>query len=190
MKKSKEDKKFKIQVAVFAILVCITIISITYGVFFTNKNQGETNKIASGCFSSTFTDGNNSITLANALPTTDADGLASTPYTFNLKNTCTIKIKYAVILNVKSGSFSDSYVGTSLDGTSSKALNTYQTNTTYTNYIESDYSNSYILSTGVLDENSSLDFSFRAWLLENVTYENVKGSSWDGQIKVVSLATS
>lgn len=190
MNKRKENNKFKIKIAIFILLVVITLTGVTYGVFFTTRTQTTSNTIASGCFNLSFAESTNSeIALANALPTSDTSGLASTPYEFNLKNNCNVKAKYVVILNIKDASFSSNYVRVSINGGAAQDLSSLTINNGYrgTGYTAN---NAYELATGTLTNGNSINFSLRAWLKDSVLYENVKGSSWSGQVKVVSVATS
>lgn len=195
MKKDNKKKKTKnnnmglaIRVGIFIVVTFVALGAITYGAFITTDSQSDTNKMTSGCFSTTFTEGN-SIHLTNAYAMTNAQGLATTPYHFTLKNTCTIKVKYTVLLNVKDNSFSDSYVRASLDGTTSKLVSAFTANTN-TSYVENGYTNSYVLLTGTLAQNATLTTDLRVWIDEAVTYENVEDGSWQGQIKIENVATN
>ena len=194
MEKNKDKKKqnnfqFNTKVGMFFIISIVGIIFLafaSYSIFITTDAQESTNKLGTGCFSTSFTD-NNVISINNALPMSDSDGLQGTPYTFTLTNTCTVKVSYKVILSVLNSSFGDEYVQTSIDGTSAKTLSTYGANTSD---IDSGYTNSYVLSTGTLAQNVSLTFNLRLWLKESTTYDQVSGSRWQGQVKVINIATN
>lgn len=194
MEKNKDKKKqnnfqFNTKVGMFFIISIVGIIFLafaSYSIFITTDAQESTNKLGTGCFSTSFTD-NNIISINNAFPMSDSDGLQGTPYTFTLTNTCTVKVSYKVILSVLNSSFGDEYVQTSIDGTSAKTLSTYGANTSD---IDSGYTNSYVLSTGTLAQNVSLTFNLRLWLKESTTYDQVSGSRWQGQVKVINIATN
>ena len=194
MEKNKDKKKqnnfqFNTKVGMFFIISIVGIIFLafaSYSIFITTDAQESTNKLGTGCFSTSFTD-NNVISINNALPMSDSDGLQGTPYTFTLTNTCTVKVSYKVILSVLNSSFGDEYVQTSIDGTSAKTLSTYGANTSD---IDSGYTNSYVLSTGTLAQNVSLTFNLRLWLKESTTYDQVSGSRWQGQLKFINIATN
>ena len=129
--KNKENTWFNTKVAFFFIISIVAIIFFafaSYSIFITTDQQESTNRLTTGCFSTSFSD-SNIISISNALPTPDSTGLASTPYSFTLTNTCTIKVSYKVIINVLNSSFGDQYVQTSIDGTTAKTLNTYTVNT-------------------------------------------------------------
>ena len=139
--KNVKDTLFKTKVTFFFVFTLILVVFLgftSYGIFITNDEQESTNKLATGCFSTSFTDGD-SVSITNALPTPDSEGLTTTPYSFTLTNTCTIKVSYKIILNVVSSSFGDEYVQTSIDGVNAKTLNTYSVNT---DNIDSGYNNS------------------------------------------------
>lgn len=187
--KNKENTWFSTKVAFFFIISIVAIIFFafaSYSIFITEDQQESTNKLATGCFSTSFSDGN-IISIDNALPTPDSTGLTSTPYSFTLRNTCTIKVSYKVILNVLNSSFGDQYVQTSIDGTTAKNLTTYTSNS---DNIDSGYTNSYVLSTGTLAANASVTFNLRLWLKESTEYEQVSSSSWQGKVRVVNTPTT
>ncbi len=186
---NEKDTWFKTKVIIFFVftLLLITFLGFTsYGIFISNEEQESTNRISTGCFSTTFTDGN-SVSISNALPTPDSEGIQGTPYSFTLTNTCTIKVAYKVILNVKNSSFGDEYVQTSIDGTNAKTLSTYTVNL---DNIDTGYTNSYVLSTGTLAQNANVTFNLRLWLKESTEYEQVSSSMWQGKIKVVNTPTT
>ena len=187
--KKQSNFKFNTKVAMFIIISIVGIIFFafaSYSIFISTDEQESTNKLGTGCFSTTFTD-SNIISINNAIPTSDTDGLATTPYTFTLTNTCTVKVSYKVILSVLNSSFGDEYVQTSIDGTTAKNLATYGANTSD---IDSGYTNSYVLSTGTLAQNANVTFNLRLWLKESTTYDQVSASRWQGQVKVINTATN
>ena len=187
--KNKENTWFNTKVAFFFIISIVAIIFFafaSYSIFITTDQQESTNRLTTGCFSTSFSD-SNIISISNALPTPDSTGLASTPYSFTLTNTCTIKVSYKVIINVLNSSFGDQYVQTSIDGTTAKTLNTYTTNS---ENIDNGYTNSYVLSTGTLAANANVTFNLRLWLKESTEYEQVSGSSWQGKVRVINVPTT
>jgi hypothetical protein len=82
------------------ILLCISlVIGTSYALWSINHTQVNKNDLATGCFSTTFTEAND-INLSNAFPVTDTDGKKLTPYTFTITNTCTIAANYQINLEV------------------------------------------------------------------------------------------
>jgi len=186
MKKLKNNSTLKIVLIV--VIMAFVVGLVTYGAFFTTQSQTEENQIASGCFDTSFTD-SNVITLSggDAFPMSDADGLATTPYHFELTNTCTVDSEYYVILSTKTGSFSNDYLKYSVDGTTATQLSSATQNTLYD--LASSYSYSYILDSGTLRQNDTATYDVNLWIKSTVEYSNVQNGTWEGEIKVVSVAT-
>lgn len=182
----KEKNTVSIKLLLFSLITLVAIGGASYGLFVTKGTQTGTDTITSGCFSTSFTDGN-SINMTNAVPTSDTNGLSSTPYTFTITNTCTVKASYTIQLSSLADSFNDSNIKVSVDGLTAKLLTGY---TATTENLESEYSHSYILATGTLAQNASTTYNVRIWLDESTTYDDVSGSSWQGQIKIVNVATT
>lgn len=88
-------KKYLIGIGV--LLILSIFIGMSYAYWMITHTQTTTNLAGSGCFVTTFTDQNN-INLTNQFPIIDSDGAKLTPYTFTIKNTCTINAKYQVDL--------------------------------------------------------------------------------------------
>lgn len=166
--------------------VCLTV---SYGAFIVVKNQTETNMITSACFSSSFTDSNSiSLTGVNALPMTDSEGFATTPYHFTLTNSCTLTSSYYIILSVKNNSFSDTFINYSVNSTTvAKTLGYSVQNTSFT-YDTTNYSRSYVIGYGTLAANNTATYDIRLWINNIATY--TAGMTWEAEIKVVSVVSA
>ena len=70
-----------------------------------------------------------SISIDNAAPMDNEEGLKTRPYHYTLTNSCSTKTKYYVILNVKNNSFSPNFVSVSFNGAYAQTLGTMKTNT-------------------------------------------------------------
>ncbi len=180
------NSKEKIKLVIVVLLMVITLGTISYGAFFMAMDQDGENLINSGCFETDFSEKTNSIKIQNAIPTSDDDGLKSDPYVINLKNNCTVTAGYKVYIARTNDSFSNYYIKISTDGYRIRTL----PNLPLDNSVkESGYSDMLVAASGKLAQGESKDINIRLWLAENVSYNDVSGKKWEGQVKVVSYAT-
>lgn len=179
----KKDGNFKIKLFLVVALTIVTTAAITYGFFSPNRAQSGKNSVTSECFNVDLANESGSISIANAYPIDDEEGLLSTPYTFDITNTCNIDAQYYVVIDTKTGSFSDNYVKVSVNDGTPKLLNS----TPNTIYIpEAGYTSSAILDIGELIKNNTKNFQIKLWLDKDTTYEQVANKSWEGRVRVVS----
>lgn len=93
--------KYRVTLAVIAILFVICLfVGSTYALWQIQEVQKTENVINSGCFDITFEAETNTINLTNTYPISDQKGLRLKPYTFTIKNNCTVKADYTLYLNV------------------------------------------------------------------------------------------
>jgi len=182
-KKESIFSSFKFKLALMLVITIVASSAITYGFFYTNKEQSGKNKVATTCFDVAFSEGK-SISLKNAASMTDASGQNTSPYTFTITNNCDNETAYTVILSSKNGSFSDEFISLSLNKEPSRVLGNTMKNLAYEKTPE--YDNSYIIERGALKKDESATYDLRAWINAKATYDDVKGRTWDGEIKVIS----
>ena len=111
----------KIKLVVLTLVTCSLLALISFGYFYTSSNQNDKNRLSGGCFNTSFTDGD-SISLTNAFPESFEDSKKEEPYEFTLTNTCSLQVKYYILLNVKEGSFNPDYIDYSINNTSENKL--------------------------------------------------------------------
>lgn len=99
------NKKFKLTLLISAIvIVCITVIMIgmSYAGFNFSFTSGN-NSISTKCLKTSMSD-KGSISMKNAIPMSDKEGLATDPYIYEIENKCDEDLNYFTILNVMEGS--------------------------------------------------------------------------------------
>ena len=113
------------------LLLVLMTIGISYAYWNYNEKQNDFNVAKTNCFSLTYTDNTDAITLDNMVPTEDEEGLKEKGYSFTIKNTCNTIATYEVNLedllasqNVKQ--FPNQYIKISLNDGTPKVLNTYE----------------------------------------------------------------
>ena len=93
------NKKHKIAlVAVIIILVGLLMAVQSYALWVVEL-KGEEQIVEVGCFKVEYTESSAPVSLKNTYPMSDTKGLTQTPYTFTIKNNCTIDSSYIVTLN-------------------------------------------------------------------------------------------
>lgn len=180
----KDDKSFKLKILLICIVSIITFASATYAFFYIGKQQGGLSSLETTCFGVEFTNGE-SINLTNAVSMNDENGQKTTPYTFTIKNVCDLEATYYILINTKEGSFEDRLVSGSLNRDQAKVISENRENTLFEK--SAGYEKSYILKEGNLKKNETVTYDLRLWINASATYEEVRGKTWEGEIKVVSV---
>ena len=190
-----KKKKRKLSIYYGLLVTVICIIGVSFAWFRLYLSQTENNTLASRtCFNTTLTEDTSKISLTDAFPITDEDGLKQTPFTFKIKNNCNSYVKvYITIDSTYRESTSTSYlkdnymkVNISPKGTttSKSVILGSQTLTD----LENNKKGYIIVSTG-LKANEEKSYDLRIWIDSSVTTEQGLNKTWSGKIVVVSNAT-
>ena len=165
--------------------ILILLIGVSYALWIILREQDTENKITSSCISIELESVTEEISLSNAIPLTDEDGMNTTPYTFTIKNTCTTFISYDVIFLVDSEStLGTQYVDAVLDRNVIKTLDQYESR-------EIDGQTGYILQSGNLSQADEITYNLRMWLDEEVTVDDpVFNTSLKGKIRIEAKITN
>ena len=91
--------KYKIMLAIITVGIGICLMTYQSYALWVANHVGGANIVNVGCFSVEFQEQTNPISLNNTYPVNDTKGLTTTPYTFTIRNTCTIDAAYDVTLN-------------------------------------------------------------------------------------------
>lgn len=157
------NKISKIILIVLSIgLVISALVSVTYALFSNDIYAVNPDVYSTGLLSIEAKSKSENISLANALPITDEEGLASTPYIFTIKNVGNLDYKFDVKLlsaGDSASTFSPQYIKLQIDD--GEVVTLY------------DLTNSEIKSDITLLAGESVDISLRVWLsidLENDFY--------------------
>ena len=192
--KNIEKNKSRLKIYYSLLITVICIIGVSFAWFRLYLSQKEDNTLASRtCFNTTLTEDTSKISLTDAFPITDEDGLKQTPFTFTIKNNCNSYVKvYITIDSTYRESTSTSYlkdnymkVNISPKGTttSKSVILGSQTLTD----LENNKKGYIIVSTG-LNANEEKSYDLRIWMDSAVTTEQGLNKNWSGKIVVVSNA--
>ena len=189
----KNKKKLSLYYGLLVTVICI--IGVSFAWFRLYLSQTENNTIASRtCFNTTLTEDTSKISITDAFPITDEDGLKQTPFTFTIKNNCNSYVKvYITIDSTYSESTDTSYlkdnymkVNISPKGTTT-GKSVILGSQTLTD-LENNRKSYVIVSTG-LKANEEKSYDLRIWMDSAVTTEQGLNKNWSGKIVVVSNAS-
>ena len=164
------------------------VIGISYAMWRRTLSQTDTNRITADCFEITLTNEKDMISLENAFPLYDEEGMELTPYTFTIQNKCASYASYNVNLELldtvaEESRLDPKYLKVVLDENTPKLLSGNKA-------VEPTLSNaytSYELTTDYLVQNEEKTYNLRLWLDEKVTLNDpVVGKSIIATITVTA----
>jgi len=171
--------RYRIPLAVISIMMVGTMfLASSYAYWKATAYQEVANVIESGCFSVEYTEQTESVSLKNSYPLTDIEGLKTKPYSFTIKNTCTVNAEYTVYLNtlqVDGTKIDDSLISYALENSidqknEAKKLNTATINTDTSSFsYDKPLLTSYALDTKVIAPGGKVSYDLRLWIDEDAT---------------------
>ena len=190
-----KKKKRKLSIYYGLLVTVICIIGVSFAWFRLYLSQTENNTIASRtCFNTTLTEDTSKISLTDAFPITDEDGLKQTPFTFTIKNNCNSYVKVYITIDstyresTNTSYLKDNYMKVNISPkgttTSKSVILGSQTLTD----LENNKKGYIIVSTG-LKANEEKSYDLRIWMDSAVTIEQGLNKNWSGKIVVVSNAS-
>ena len=187
MNRLKEHWKNILGIVIALILILGLGVGISYAWWRYTVIQDKTNVGASKCFSIELSNQANEINLTNMYPISDEEGRKLTPYTFTLKNTCTMSAKYTLNMEMLEGTTLNSkYLAVLVNNGSIKLLSSYDTATT----LIDGSTESRILDTGILQAKGSKDYSIALWMDKDVTLsDDAQNKTFKSKIVVDAEAT-
>ena len=190
-----EDKK-KIKIYYGLLITLVVFMGVSYAWFRLKLTQTNSNVIGTRtCLDATLTEETSKITLSDAFPISDEDGLKQTPFTFTLKNNCDSYVKVYITIDSKyrtstdAAYLKDSFLKVNLSskGTTdgSSVLLGSQTLT------ELEGTNKgYILVTTGLKASEEKSYDLRVWMDGETSIEDGLNKNWEGKIVVVGVAAN
>lgn len=179
--KEKISKEHKYIAPILVIGTFFLVIGIGYVLWNLVERTYAINVIRTGCFETTFSNSNSEISLINAYPISDNEGLSTNAYTFTIDNTCSLNASYIVNLDtldntdlpldsIKISVNSETPISlTSLDSA----------NKTITNSIDSRK-----LIKGSLTTGENATYSIKLWIDEEANITNSDSLVYYGKITI------
>ena len=190
------EDKTKIKIYYGLLITLVVFMGVSYAWFRLKLTQTNSNVIGTRtCLDASLTEDTSKITLSDAFPISDEDGLKQTPFTFTLKNNCDSYVKVYITIdstyreNTSSSYLKDNYMKVNVspkDTTSgaSKVLG----NQTLTD-LENNRKG-YILSTAYLNANEEKSFDLRIWMDSETSIADGLNKNWEGKIVVAGVAAN
>ena len=189
-------KKRKLSIYYGLLVTVICIIGVSFAWFRLYLSQTENNTLATRtCFNTTLTEDTSKISLTDAFPIIDEDGLKQTPFTFTIKNNCNSYVKVYITIDstyresTNTSYLKDNYMKVNISPkgttTSKSVILGSQTLTDLENNKKG-----YILINTWLKANEEKSYDLRIWMDSAVTTEQGLNKNWSGKIVVVSNASN
>ena len=185
-------KKLKLYYGLLVTVLCI--IGVSFAWFRLYLSQSEDNTLASRtCFNTTLTEDTSKISLTDAFPISDEDGLKQTPFTFTIKNNCNSYVKVYITIDstyresTNASYLKDNYMKVNVSPKGTTASKSVILGSQTLTDLENNKKGYIIVSTG-LKANEEKSYDLRIWMDSSVTTEQGLNKNWSGKIVVVSNA--
>lgn len=201
-KKGVEANKKKIIALAVALVL---LIGGTYAWLTLTLTGTKTARIEAGTLSLELVDEANAINVENALPVSDADGLATDPYVFTLNNNGNItslytvyldtaaidqglttmpqnRVKYSVVKTVKT--IVGSRDSLKEDGDTADTVVSTETLATSVYNSEAETISSKQLDSGSLAAGQYIDYELRLWIDSGATNDEMKNTAFAGKLRI------
>jgi len=189
----KKKKKLGLYYGLLVTVICI--IGVSFAWFRLYLSQTENNTIASRtCFNTTLTEDTSKISLTDAFPIIDEDGLKQTPFTFTIKNNCNSYVKVYITIDstyresTNTSYLKDNYMKVNISPKGTTASKSVILGSQTLTDLENNKKGYIIVSTG-LKANEEKSYDLRIWMDSSVTTEQGLNKNWSGKIVVVSNAS-
>ena len=191
-----KKKKRKLSIYYGLLVTVICIIGVSFAWFRLYLSQNENNTIASRtCFNTTLTEDTSKISLTDAFPITDEDGLKQTPFTFTIKNNCNSYVKVYITIDstyresTNTSYLKDNYMKVNISPKGTTTGKSVILGSQTLTDLENNKKGYIIVSTG-LNANEEKSYDLRIWMDSAVTTEQGLNKNWSGKIVVVSNASN
>ena len=190
-----KKKKRKLSIYYGLLVTVICIIGVSFAWFRLYLSQTENNTIASRtCFNTTLTEDTSKISLTDAFPIIDEDGLKQTPFTFTIKNNCNSYVKLYITIDstyresTNTSYLKDNYMKVNISPKGTTTGKSVILGSQTLTDLENNRKGYIIVSTG-LKANEEKSYDLRIWMDSAVTTEQGLNKNWSGKIVVVSNAS-
>ena len=159
-------KKSKFSLIIICLVITLVSIGLSYAYWRFAFISDNANKGTSGCFNIELAEEKDEINLTNAYPITDAEGLKLKPYSFTLRNSCSIFAHYYVNLEMLEGTTLNSkWVATKVNSDAITTLDKYKTATT----TMTESTEARTIAEGYLGTDDTVDYTLSFWMDEDAT---------------------
>ena len=178
------QRKSKLSLIILGLFIILASIGLSYAYWRLTFISDKANKGTSGCFNIELAEEKDEINLTNAYPITDAEGLKLKPYSFTLRNSCSIFAHYYVNLEMLEGTTLNSkFIATKINSDAITTLDSYKKATT----TMAGSTEARTIVEGYLGADDSIDYTISFWMDEDVTInDDVMNKVFKSKVVVVS----
>ena len=184
IKKNTPNKYHVLMLILTCCVIGLATVGVSYAYWRFTYIADKANTATSGCFNIELTDQKDEINLTNAYPITDAEGLKLKPFSFTLRNSCSIFAHYYVNLEMLEGTTLNSkWVATKVNSDAITTLDKYKTaTTTMTGSTEAR-----TIAEGYLGADDTVDYTVSFWMDEDATInDDVMNKIFKSKVVIVS----
>ena len=184
IKKNTPNKYHFLILVLTCCVIGLATVGVSYAYWRFTYIADKANTATSGCFNIELTDQKDEINLTNAYPITDAEGLKLKPFSFTLRNSCSIFAHYYVNLEMLEGTTLNSkWVATKVNSDAITTLDKYKTaTTTMTGSTEAR-----TIAEGYLGADDTVDYTVSFWMDEDATInDDVMNKIFKSKVVIVS----
>ena len=161
--------KKKISILIISLIIVLASLGLSYAYWKITLMGDKGNNVTSGCFNIEMINQKDEITLGSTFPITDAEGLKLKPFSFTLKNTCTIFAHYYVNMEMLEGTTLNSkFVAVRVNNEAINTLDTYKVASTTIN----TSTESRTIAEGYLGADEEVDYTVSFWVDEDATIDD------------------
>ena len=161
--------KKKISILIISLIIVLASLGLSYAYWKITLMGDKGNNVTSGCFNIEMINQKDEITLGSTFPITDAEGLKLKPFSFTLKNTCTIFAHYYVNMEMLEGTTLNSkFVAVRVNNEAINTLDTYKVASTTIN----TSTESRTIAEGYLGADEEVDYTVSFWMDEDATIDD------------------
>ena len=182
----KGNKRKVIIITLVAVLI-VAAAAISYAIWSKTFTETGVNKNTYACFEVTYNEPNGGgVTMGDAFPQTDEEGMQNDPYDIEIKNICNTIVPYNVILNKKEGSTLDnSHLKVAVDSISQLLSDAKPVD----KKVIDDYSvaESRLIGTGLVLAGQTKTIHIRHWMDENTSEQDGTDKSFAYKITIEAI---
>ena len=189
----KKKKKLGLYYGLLVTVICIIGVSFAWFRLYLSQNENNT-LVSRTCFNTTLTEDTSKISLTDAFPITDEDGLKQTPFTFTIKNNCNSYVKVYITIDstyresTNTSYLKDNYMKVNISPKGTTTGKSVILGSQTLTDLENNRKGYIIINTG-LKANEEKSYDLRIWMDSSVTTEQGLNKNWSGKIVVVSNAS-
>ncbi len=180
----KKNKKF-IKISIFVICAVLMLFLVAYAIFtFTGLGTKE-NRLSTGTLVLTMDESmSNGISISNAVPISDSEGINTDPYVFSIENTGTLNANYRILLVDDLEKYEDHHC--SDNKMPWKNIKYELKKDGGASSVDLLSSSSGLFDTGVLAPGKKKNYTLKLWIEESSGNE-IMGTHFHGRIKIEAI---